>query len=306
MANSMRKQSRSEVATKKAVADDQLKSVTIELPSRGVPYGKRMPEGKYRIRPPRITETKYLAQIREDPNAFNDMLTTILRFISVDMDIDPIDLTKGDRSYLFLWVRAQIHPHYLIKVMCPLCQHVHERHEFLIESIPLKAMPDKYTTELVDYELEKSGQVVSVKAEVHKEVEAAEAFKKTLSGEDQWLVDCTSHVRAVDGQPLLTPQKRLDWIQTKCAVGEDVILFKLRAWFDHGPDYTNCPLHCSNCGGDSTFVLPFRRELYFPTDVFDRDFGNAVHSGQLAGRESGTGVPGVGSDGDSGVPMVAG
>lgn len=293
----MRREARSEEKS----SDDVLHSVSVKLPSRGVPYGDAMPDGEYKLKPPRIAETKYIAQLPDHPELFDEVVTTVLGLITLSPKIDPELLTAGDRSYLFLWIRAQIDPFYRLVVVCPKCMHPNKNYPFQIRDVPLKELPKEYV-EPFNFTLERSKVQVTLASERQKTVRERDKYKESVPNEDRWLVDCVAPILAIDGKPAGSLADRVEWIQT-LQPGDDILLSKLRQWYDHGPDYNNCPLVCQKCKERSTFILPFRRELYFPTVSFERDFGNAIDRVDVREGRDSAGVPRVGADGGAGVPV---
>lgn len=89
--------------------DDVLPWEDCILPSMGIYYDGRMPDGKIRVRPMGITADKILAtpRLAQSGQALDYVYKEHIRF--PDKNFDPQELLVGDRTYVLFYLRAITH-----------------------------------------------------------------------------------------------------------------------------------------------------------------------------------------------------
>ena len=82
---------------------------TIELPSQGLYYGGRIPNGKIEVRAMGLYTDKILATARlaQTGQALDEVFRRCVRF--PDTNFDPLDLLVGDRIFLLFYLRGITH-----------------------------------------------------------------------------------------------------------------------------------------------------------------------------------------------------
>ena len=277
-------------------ASQKIDGVWVPLPSRGVSYDGKTPNGKILLRPPKVKDVKFLAQITAEnfTEVFESSLTAVLELLILDPKIDPWDLTNGDRMYLLLWVRTQIHPFYHMAVTCPYCMFPDKNYSYPLSNIAGRMLTDKYKGQ-VERKLSKLGPVVTlglVTGRDECEVDQLAELKKY----DRRVLRAAAAIKLVDGKPMSLEDK-YGWLG-ELPGGDEL---EVKSWLygiEHGPDYDNCSYKCSKCKGESRIRIPFRPELWYPSVPVDRDLGDAVDGGAVQSGGNLPGDVGSGTDGD--------
>lgn len=99
--------------------DELLPWETIQLPSLGIYYGGRIPDGKVEVRPLGLTADKILATSRltQSGQAIDHIFKRYVRF--PDKEFDPLELLVGDRTFLLFYLRGITHDHmYEFSIEC--------------------------------------------------------------------------------------------------------------------------------------------------------------------------------------------
>ncbi len=281
---------------KEKVTPEFLKGVKVGLPSRGIPYQEIMKGDEVLIRPPSFGEVKFIAQMNS--SSFEEHLTTILSRLLLEPKIDPWLLTNGDRSFLHLWVRAQIDPFYYLQIVCPECSHVDQEYPLSLDSIPLIVLNQDYQGP-VELELPVSKKKVVVRLDTGQDEREVQEWEE--KGLDKWASRVSSIIVSAEGKAL-SFKERYDWLDDPALPPSDGLFIReFLSWCFHGPDYTSCPLKCRKCGEAGSFRLPFRPEFYLPTVQYKGIVRDAVHS--FAVRERCVPSQASGGDGDRRVPV---
>jgi hypothetical protein len=100
-------------------ADDLLPWEDVKLPSRGLFYDGRIPEGVVKVRPMGLATDKILATQRlvQTGQAIDHLYKACIRFPAGDFD--PLDLLVGDRMFLLYYIRGITHGNmYEFSVTC--------------------------------------------------------------------------------------------------------------------------------------------------------------------------------------------
>ncbi len=268
-------------------------SVSVKLLSRGIPYDGVGDSVIMQL--PKFKATKYLATINADN--FESNLSSMLSLLLVEPDIDPWKLTAGDRNWLLLWTRMQIHSMYHFSITCPHCLFPNSAHNYPLKNVPCVVI-DKECSGETEVELEQSKSKVKlgfVTGEDEKEVDRVH----TQTEEKREILRGVSAIREIDGRSGLTLEDKMKWMDNLPPGDEITILGSWQKFTQHGPNYGNCPYTCPKCGKVSRIRLPFRPELWYPTIPFERAFGNAADSSDVSGGRDLSGDAGGGSDGHS-------
>jgi hypothetical protein len=275
-----------------------LAAISLTLASHGRDYGDWMPEGVVKIRPPLFLEVKYFAQM--NPTNYEENITELLKALIASPMIDPLDLTAGDRTHLHLWVRGQVDPFYRIKVMCPFCSHVDEAYDFPIESVPIKEIPEQYSSPF-ELDLPGSGSKVVLRLETGRDrLKRPELIKMGFS---EYHARLAFSVMLIDGK-VVDPEKACQWL-VALPPKDGLMISEFAKWSDHGPDFKGCSMKCRKCERNSQMALPFRLDFYQPSVSAARSLGDAVDRRAVRERGDLPGDAGDRSDGDRGVPVRA-
>lgn len=252
---------------------DTLSGVWIQLPSRGLPYEGELKLGKLMLRPPKVRDTKFLAEMTAQ--SYEESLTTMITQMLITPKIDPWSLTSGDRSYLFLWIRAQVHDRYYLTVMCPHCSYTDENYDFPLSEVSGVLLTEKYSGPK-EITLDKSKDKVTLGLVLGSDERDKDKFSGVYA---DLVLGIASSVKLVNGK-VLSFEDRCKWVENLPS-GDEVVIVHWAAWVRHGPDYNDCRMTCRRCSKVSRLRLPFRPEFLYPTVQFARDFGDAADSGSV-------------------------
>ena len=282
-------------AKPEVVVKDDLDAVKVPLLSHGVQYPQWCEDGCVMIRPMRVHECKFVADMT--PKNFNENITRVLSSVLVNKSIDPWALTKGDRSYLFLWLRIQVTSNYAITLQCPneKCQHRIEGYD--LTQVPLVELTEDYDGE-IELELPKSKQKVTMR--LLTGADDRELDRLVAEGSHEWVTAYALSITSIDGERLNFDQV-YRWAEAQDP--EDfAYLREFHVFVFHGPDFASVPIKCPECGRVGKMVLPFRIEYYVPTLSFGGHFRDAMHDKYVQKRLL-RDVVGIGESGDGHVSV---
>lgn len=262
------------VKSKAETVEDSMKFIKVQLPSRGVEYGGKILDlsGWVQARPMLVRELKYAAQIT--PDSYQEMLSLILRAtIQLPDDFDPIDLTLGDRQYLFLWLRYQIVTDYNLDITCPSCGKENKGVVYDLKKVPVVSLNEEYELPMKILLPKQKTEVVLRLMTARDEVEVREFVGKHPEC-DVWI---STYAQTASFGAKQSLQQKYKYFESMDPSDFGVIR-QFYVWAFHGPDFTECPFTCKFCEKEAKIQLPFRPEFFVPSLPFERDLRDAVHS----------------------------
>ncbi len=264
-------------------------SQVVELPSRGIPY--RWRDGKVSIRPMTAREEKLIATANE--NTYMSVIDRVIGNCLKEPQIDPEELTEGDRSFILLWLRINSYfPEYRVELDCAKC-----RRGFLT-TVDLSSIPVKFLSENVSepYEVligkHKIGlRFLRGRDEKNLTKLETELAQKGGDPSDRYIFRYALSIMLIDGEEvdLLTAKTFIESL-----TGRDLArLRKALKEMEHGVIFEK-RIRCPLCGRESDFVIPITAEFFLPTEPDDgTDNGETLYCGETA-RDL---IPGSGVDG---------
>lgn len=94
-------------------------ALSVTLPSKGIPYGTKIPNGIVEIYPMRAKEQKLLSGFTGSRR--NEALNMLLKSC-LKTQIDPKELTTSDRFFVLMWLRiVSVGEIYNVDLTCPSC-----------------------------------------------------------------------------------------------------------------------------------------------------------------------------------------
>lgn len=272
--------------------EDVMRAVSVTLPSMGKTYGDLIPDGVVSIKPPSTNEVEFFVEMNGP--GYEKKLTQLLQMLIVEpAGLNPIKLTSGDRTFLHVWTRAQLHDSYVINVVCPACSKFHQSYYYKLADIPVLEIDSDIEKE-TELELPVCKSKVTLRITTGEDDQAAD--KLIADGIKKWTAKRSISISKIDGN-VVDYLGAAMWLGKK--PGQDSIFvdaFQKKTY--HGLDFANAPFTCE-CGTESLIKLPFRPEFYFPSLPFERLVGDAVVSSSLRSGWSDTGDPSRGEDGVS-------
>lgn len=183
----------------------------VYLPSRGIPYGDVLPEGKVCIRPMTLREEKLLLSMRKDKLS---ILDEILENCLLTKTMPLRDYLIGDKAYLMLILRVISYgKDYKFKFTCPSpdCMKKFDHEITLPDSLRIISL-DEGDTEPYDITLPKSKSVVSLRylrgsdeLELEKIGLKAKKQDEDILG-DMLVLSMVRSIVAVDGKTMTVPE----------------------------------------------------------------------------------------------------
>ena len=114
---------------------------TIELPSRGLLYGDKLPEGKINLRPMGEQEERLLFQ--EGGDGMRKVQQLIDNCYQDGDKVPACDLVVTDRFYILFMLRIQMFgPMYEIRFKCADCNHSRKMNLDLLQDLDKTELPD--------------------------------------------------------------------------------------------------------------------------------------------------------------------
>lgn len=227
------------------------------LPSKGLPYGDKIPGGKMEVYSIRAKDAKLV--LGSGVKAL-DMLNMLLKAcIKSPAGIEPDELTSTDRMYLLLLLRILSYgKDYTFPVDCPSCG-LAAQHKIDLNSFSTRELPDDFVEPftLVLPMSEKTVGLrllrVSDEREIEKQVE--DAYKRGPQlGDSSAIYQVCRQVVSVDGQPI-SGRDRLEFVEELIGRDFDAIRNRVAA-VDSGVE-TEMEVVCARCSRKRILYLPF-------------------------------------------------
>ena len=225
----------------------------IKLPSGCSTYEGVDPNG-ISIRPFSGTDEELIAETRPI-NLEKALKTLIERTVKGIPDVGK--MTLGDRMHLLLWhVINSFSPNYTETIICETCmQKVDVTIDF--RELTIIELKDGFGgTEEVKLN---NGEAVTLKLLTIEDELAISGYEQ--DGHDSWSFRWACTI--VSDKDVIARTNYYKLLGTKDTS-------RIRAFqekYKHGPDLSKVPYICPKCGGVGTIAVPFRLELFLPSDA---------------------------------------
>ncbi len=240
----------------------------VTLPSKGMFYGSKVPDGKVELCPIRVLEEKLLAG---SPGTGSDKMNILISHCLKSPQINPKELLLVDRMFILYYLTMISYGNKReFAVLCtnPECKkkfkHTTDLQKFEVEYCP------EDVTEPYDISLPVCGDIVSVKflrgndeteiIEMSKQLRRTDdnKKKKKITKGDLAILVLSLPVVTVNGQEMDNEEK-VEWIEN--LIGQDAdFLRESFSKYDFGVDLT-VGVSCSDCGNE--FEVEFPSEEFF-------------------------------------------
>lgn len=223
---------------------------TLELPSQGR-YG--VPK-EIEYRHFTVAEEKDIA-ILTSKNSEKVIYKVLKRLVK---DIDPGELSTGDRMHLLLNLRVNSYDNtYAFSWVCQFCGYKKNKHIQDLTKLHIKELPKNFK-EPFDLKLPISGDVIQVR--LIKAKDELEVFKMLLDMEnpDEWALKFATSI-VEKGTALKTKYEKLLKMHTKD-------FQEIKRWQNknfHGPDLET-KVKCKKCSEVDKISVPFTPEWFLP------------------------------------------
>jgi hypothetical protein len=179
----------------------------VVLPSKGILYGDRLPEGKLRVRPLTTREEKLLLSSRAEVR--NRLIHTIVQdcIVAEDRAKMPFDeYLVGDVIYLFIYIRALTYgADYTFFPSCKYCGKPMKIDLRLPHDIGIYRFTDD-TKEPFETTLPKCGKHIALRLLRIGDEKEIEKYAKTQRKDDaEFAYRIARHVVSIDGQEVTDP-----------------------------------------------------------------------------------------------------
>ena len=258
----------------------------VQLPSHGIPYGDRLPDGWMEIRPITTKEEKYLLSPTDRLNALNKILCDCVLTDTVAVE----ELLIADRQFLLLVLRNISYGKiYEFEMRCPRCREHFKKALKVPDDLVLTVFEEDDSAEGIEVKLPRCGQTVTLRLLRVKDENAL--LKKASGGFDQpgsdaYISRLAMHLTHVDGEEVKF-SKAYAFVESM--IGMDSSVFqKTLADKSCGVDLRmkfNCPV----CQHEFDDVMPMSVEFFRPSNVQVPEAGDG--DGDAPGDPGGTDVP---------------
>jgi len=251
------------------ISKEKLDMITKDLilPSKGIPYGGSLPDGKVKIRMMKVSDTKLLfSSSVSHYERLNQLLTRIL----IDCPLNVESFTLADKFYIIVQSRIlSLDNIYKCRISCPSCQYINNL-QIDLEQLDVKNMTEEQMTQkvtlpisgreftlkqmLVSDELSSSKYLISEKARAEKDgrkVGEEELISYTLacqtesiSGLDKDMSTKLEFINNMVSRDYEAVQKAIKQME----FGINIDLFS----------------PCTKCSYEINFSLPFDAEFFRP------------------------------------------
>ncbi len=250
-------------------------STRVQLPSRGILYAGRLPEGWVELCPMTTREEKILLSQQPDRAA---LLDRIIERCLPTKDVPLSEMLVSDRFFLLLMLRNITYgPTYRIHVSCPQCKVVVFQDIQLPDGLTLRVLTDA-DTEPFFVDLPMSGKKLGLRLlRVEDEQEIRRFVRQTAmtgrtaaEGDPSYIYRLARHVVSIDEQKVTTVQA-VRFCENM--IGGD------SARMRHAVEESECGVTltlkhtCSACGAAFEELLPFSDEFFRPSIFSTREPG---------------------------------
>ncbi len=253
----------------------QRREVVVQLPSRGLPYGDLLPDGKITIHP--WTTEEQLEFLQEGSNpviSLNSMMDRIVKRNTIfPEDFQYTQLLSGDRLFLLISQRAEsIGDEYFVRsITCEGCGVIHTeiKVDVLDPNYITVLSEETYKKDGSDVTLPISGYVFQLKYQTLADIQSvANLVKgKPIPKEEKEKVTLlyakAVRIKAINGEPVVPSDTiKLPELIRALDYKDNMVLDKALLAIDCGIDRKR-PLDCA-CGTDMKYMIPFDSEFFRP------------------------------------------
>jgi len=172
----------------------------ITLPSKGILYQDKMPNGIMKIRAMTVKDKKLIAGFRGDGTSLIEMLISRM---SVECKVLPEDMLLQDRVFILLQLRAHSYGDRLaFKMTCPSCKNEFDKEISISKDFDIKYLPED-TCEPYDLELSNGIKFALkfLRAKDEKDIinYAGSKKAKTENGDPAYTYRILKHIDSING-----------------------------------------------------------------------------------------------------------
>ena len=251
------------------------------LPSRGLFYGDKLPDGVVKIRKVTVAET---ALMQTGGMSGVERLSTLIRSCcQFPKGFDPDQLLLTDRMALLLYQRIHTYgPLYHFTYRCPVCGKNAKSSANLVEelntvtpSVVEERMRDAGNADFVlaepfDVKLPDCGKTLSVRflrgadeAAVLRYTKRNREAAKGVLGDSPLIATIAASIVAVDGVP--SPDLTQKELLVRSLTGLDEATLRIAVDQRETGIDTRLNVVCSQCSAENEIVLPMDTEFFRPT-----------------------------------------
>lgn len=258
------------------MAKENLRSLQfeIQLPSRGILYEGKIPDGIVHLTPMTTKEEKILASVRGSTINAVDL---VLKNCLVDCEVPPEDLLTSDRFYILLRLRAESYDRiYDFMVKCSDCRSQFRHSLDLIDGLEIKYMEDG-VVEPFPVKLPVSGKELMCRLLRGKDERAILRYSEQryakgelVDGDPAYTYRLARHIVSIDGKEV-DPNVALAFVESLVAKDSMTIRNTVDS-IDSGVN-TDLTIECPRCSALIELPLPFTAQFFRP-----RSFGGIQKS----------------------------
>ena len=240
-------------------------TTTVQLPSRGLFYDGRVPDGNITLRPMTTQEEKMLLSPKKDRLA---ILDNVLTRCIVTKDIPLADMLIGDKFFLLLTLRSITYGmEYKFQTRCPSCNWDSQVILSIPKDLEIRVL-EEADKEPFEVKLPSSGKTLGLRLlRVRDEVEVQRRVRQTsmkgpvVEGDPAYEYRLALHIVTIDGEEVNVLQAL-----TLCEnmLGGDSLV--MRNAIDEQSPGVRLLLHnaCDRCGETYDRTMPFTASFFRP------------------------------------------
>jgi len=234
------------------------------LPSRGLLYGDKLPNGVLELTPLTLADE---AKLYDQGTQALDKIDNIIR-AHIKSPIEPDELLIADRFFVLLVLRIRSHGGtYKINGKCQFCHQQFQHDINVAKEIETYYLEDGFT-EPFEYMLpvgRKRLQLRFLRGSDERDVARTARrmkLKSTDAGDPSFVERLKAMIVAVDGQEL-TPTAKDNFVRN-IDLGDSAQLQEFIDDQECGPDL-KLFIPCAACGADNEMAMPFTADFFRPT-----------------------------------------
>lgn len=258
--------------------DREILGTEVTLPSKGLLYDGKIPDGLVRVVPMTTREEKRI--LGTSPNEALQAIDAVLsKCVSLPEDFPANLLITGDRFYLVNVLRALSYGStYSFSVTCEFCNQRFPKAVNLLEDLPVISLEDgthePFTCHLPTLNVNVKLRLLRGKDEQDILKYADKVYAKATTpvvGDPAYSYRMAKHiveVEAADGKKLVNDSvdvlMKLVEFYDSLLTSDTMVMKDTLAQYDCGPD-TELVLECPRCRGSFVTPMPYRGEFFRPS-----------------------------------------
>ena len=234
------------------------------LPSKGLLYGDKLPDGKVEMRPMKVSEEKLL--VRPDPA---EVIDRIVEECLLTKSLPFEEFLVGDKNYmLFFLRRISYGEKYNVQIQCPKCNTPANCTLRIPQELRIRVLEEGVDQEPYKVELPGCKKTIEVKLlrvgderAINKAAKNQRVKLTGESGDPKYALRLARHVVSIGGEKV-NFLKAIEFVNDMLAL-DSTAIWNTVDEHDCGIDFMH-DFSCNQCGGASEILIPMSSEFFRP------------------------------------------